>query len=101
MIFQHNTVVVFEGSFTQNRIRTYEHPETEVTFQNLSEKMKIAALRLGYSPAITLSTVQYTDNSNSDYWILHGETLDPYIRVYLFGVSDGFPSKLFFDPEND
>lgn len=68
---------------------------TEITFENLSEKGKIKALELGFSPAISLPCPPDVDNvenpnlrdflenlANSDYWlVIQSETAQPITAI--------------------
>lgn len=102
MIFEHHTVVVFDGLWF-GPARIYECPLTVITFKRLSERTKIAALKLGFSPPIHLpERVPWDDGYLSDFWILDGETVEPAFKVHLPDVLDcDFTTKLFFDTSID
>ena len=95
MIFERYTITVFEsGLFGRSGI--YQYPLTVVTFKRLSERTKIAALRLGYSPPIDLpARIPFEDGGYTNEWILKGETAAPVYSIYL---GDDDESGFFDEP---
>ena len=69
MIFKRYTITNF---FFGEKSRIYESKATEITFDNLTEKGKLKALELGFSPAISLIV-----KNHYDWQIISGETVCP------------------------
>ncbi len=95
LIIDYEVAIAFDGLWG-GKARIYEFPVRTVTFNRLnSDRTKIAALRLGYSPAIdTPHRRQNDDEIYINQWVLTGEQVCPIVVVYdccAYGAD-------FFDP---
>jgi hypothetical protein len=95
LIIDYEIAIAFDGLWG-GKARIYEFPVRAVTFNRLnSDRAKIAALRLGYSPAIDIPhRRQNEDEIYINQWVLTGETISP-VNVVFNCCFDGAD---FFDP---
>ncbi|MBW4674727.1 MAG: hypothetical protein KME52_12055 [Desmonostoc geniculatum HA4340-LM1] len=82
LIVDREIAIVFDGLWG-GRSAIYELPVRTVTFKRLnSDRAKIAALRLGYSPAIDLPHRRTDDDEiYINQWVLTGEQICPLVVV--------------------
>lgn len=83
IIFDHETAIAFDGLWG-GRAKIYEFPIRTVTFKRLSsDKAKVAALRLGYSPAVDLPHLRVNeDEIYLNEWVLEGELICPLLVIF-------------------
>jgi hypothetical protein len=83
LITDYEIAIAFDGVWG-GRSAIYELSVASVTFNRLnSDRAKIAALRLGYSPAIDLPhRRQDEDAIYTNQWVLTGEAISPVTVIF-------------------
>lgn len=82
LIIDYEVAIAFAGLWG-GRAAIYEFPVRTVTFNRLhGDRIKIAALRLGYSPSVDLPHRRQDDDEiYINQWVLEGEQICPLVVI--------------------